>query len=474
MCKRLTQCHISFLPRVRPMLASPAAPIQFDHRLAAALARASAAIARLDQALSLHPLLPAFLHRTRLDAVRRQAAVDGRAIDPWHLAATIEGLRLRMEGALHTVDRGAVIDAAGYALSLHQWLCEPDFDQEGEVRRAMNMLDAQTAATPLLAAAAGVHAWIEDGGGRAPMRAALVRFWTDSRLLQAPVPLTGSAAFRAGQDWAPSAWIPAFLEAVAGEAQSWLDLLFDMERSWRTARAAAQGQKRTSRAPLAVDVMAATPLISATTLAGMLGMSIKNAVALLDRFRAEGIAVEVTHRSARRLFGLAGLAPLREAVAPRRRPEPGRGPGRPPHREIEAPEPPPEPTAPLLPMRLVERPPIDYAALEAAMAVAEDRVRRAPDPGRAPRRGSGQGRRGGPRPLMAGTQATGRPALERLYCHVPGDYAVIAALEGTWRRRWQLSRSATWTRMWFAACASARPSTGARPRPNTGTFCARR
>ena len=41
----------------------------------------------------------------------------------------------------------------------------------------MNMLDAQTAATPLLAAAAGVHAWIEDGGGRAPMRAALVRFW---------------------------------------------------------------------------------------------------------------------------------------------------------------------------------------------------------------------------------------------------------------------------------------------------------
>ena len=98
------------------MLASPAAPIQFDHRLAAPLARASAAIARLDQALSLHPLLPAFLHRTRLDAVRRQAAVDGRAIDPWHLAATIEGLRLRMEGALHTVDRGAVIDAAGYAL----------------------------------------------------------------------------------------------------------------------------------------------------------------------------------------------------------------------------------------------------------------------------------------------------------------------------------------------------------------------
>jgi hypothetical protein len=29
--------------------------------------------------------------------VRRQAAVDGHAIDPWHLAAVLEGLRLRMD-----------------------------------------------------------------------------------------------------------------------------------------------------------------------------------------------------------------------------------------------------------------------------------------------------------------------------------------------------------------------------------------
>jgi hypothetical protein len=359
------------------LVASPVAPLQFNHRLAVALVGATSAIARLDQALSLHPLLPAFLHRARLDAVRRQAAVDGHAIDPWHLAASIEGLRLRMEGALHNVDRGAVIDAAGYALSQHQWLCEPDFDQEGEVQRAAKLLAAQTEPTPLLAAAAGVHAWIEAGGGRAPMRAALVRFWTGAHLVQAAVPLTGAAAFRSGQDWALAAWIPAFLDAVAGEAEAWLDLLFDMERSWRAARAAARGQKRTSRAGLAVDVMAATPLISATTLAGALGMSIKSATVLLDHFRAEGIAVEVTHRSARRLFGLAGLAPLREAVAPRRRPQPGQGPGRPPRREIDEPKPMPTVPPPLPPIRVVERPPIDYAALEAAMMAAEQTVRRA-------------------------------------------------------------------------------------------------
>ena len=66
--------------------------------LAATLARAAAALARLDQALAAHPLRPAFLHRARLEAVRRQGDVDGLAIDPWHLAALLEGLRLRVEG----------------------------------------------------------------------------------------------------------------------------------------------------------------------------------------------------------------------------------------------------------------------------------------------------------------------------------------------------------------------------------------
>src|ERR1700676_2582695 len=67
-----------------------------DPALAGALERASRAISRLDGALDGHPLLPAFLYRARLEAVRRQAAVDGQLIEPWHLAAVLEGLRLRM------------------------------------------------------------------------------------------------------------------------------------------------------------------------------------------------------------------------------------------------------------------------------------------------------------------------------------------------------------------------------------------
>ena len=67
--------------------------------LAATLEHAAAAFARLDAALAAHPLAPAWAYRARLDAVRRQAAVDGKAIDPWHLAAVIEGVRLRLDPA---------------------------------------------------------------------------------------------------------------------------------------------------------------------------------------------------------------------------------------------------------------------------------------------------------------------------------------------------------------------------------------
>ena len=139
--------------------------IRVDPALAGALERASRAIARLDQALDGHPLLPAFLYRARLEAVRRQAAVDGQLIDPWHLAAVLEGLRLRMDHALRIIDRGVIFEAARHALALHQWLTAPDFDQEGEVQQAEAALATPEAqVSPLLSAALGMHAWLDRGG----------------------------------------------------------------------------------------------------------------------------------------------------------------------------------------------------------------------------------------------------------------------------------------------------------------------
>lgn len=82
--------------------------------------------------------------------------------------AALEGpcLCLRMAGAPRIVDRAASLDAAGYALALPQCLLAPDFDEEGEVRRTERHLAGSVGdgATPLLAAAAGTHAWLSGSG----------------------------------------------------------------------------------------------------------------------------------------------------------------------------------------------------------------------------------------------------------------------------------------------------------------------
>jgi hypothetical protein len=90
-----------------------------------------------------------------------QAAVDGRLIDPWHLAALLEGLRLRMDPALGIIERGEIVDAARHAFELYQWITAPDVDQEGVEQQAQQALAAAApAAVPLLAAAAGMRAWL--------------------------------------------------------------------------------------------------------------------------------------------------------------------------------------------------------------------------------------------------------------------------------------------------------------------------
>ena len=361
-----------------------------DPALTAGLAEAAAAIGRLDEALAAHPLRPAFLYRARLEAVRRQAAVDGQLIDPWHLAAVLEGLRLRMAGALRIIDRGAILAAAAHALALHRWLVAPDFDEEGDVQRAETHLAGFAGAgTPLLAAAAGMHAWLDGGGTRPPIRAALLRFWVRQRLLRVPVPLTGAAALAAETPFERSLWLPAFLRALAAEAADGRQLLLDLERAWFAARTAIAGRRRDSHAAAAVDLLAATPLLSASSLAAGLGIAVKTAIRLFDGLVAAGVAVEVTHRSKRRLFGLHGMTPLGDAVAPPYRPEPGRGRGRPPLL-VDAPERPPAPLPPLTPIARKE---FDYSDIEAAMAQADEAIRKA--------RRALAGLARGPHPLVA-------------------------------------------------------------------------
>jgi len=107
--------------------------------------------------LPANPLRPAFLYRARLEAVRRQAAVDGQRTDPGHFAALLEGLRLRLDGALRFINRGVIFEVGRYAFALHQWPTAPDFDEDGEIKRAeAHLAGFGDRGTPLLVAAYGM------------------------------------------------------------------------------------------------------------------------------------------------------------------------------------------------------------------------------------------------------------------------------------------------------------------------------
>lgn len=231
-----------------------------------------------------------------------------------------------MDRAEAMIDRGAIFEAARHALSLWRWFVRPDEAQTEATRRAAAALAASESASPLIAGALGArdwldqHGWPAQSGERPALRAALAQYWQDRGLMPVAAPLlTGTRAFGGDAPKTTEAWVAAFLSSLANEAEAGIALLRLLDREWVAARTAVRDRRRDSHAAAAVDVMAAAPVISTTSLAHGLGIAVKNAAALLDSFVAGGIAIEVTHRSKRRLFGLKHLAPLREEALPPRR-----------------------------------------------------------------------------------------------------------------------------------------------------------
>jgi hypothetical protein len=341
-------------------------------------------IARLDMALASHPLRPAWAWRARLDAIGRQAAVDGKAIDPWHLAALIEGVRLRLDHTPVLIDRGMLFAAAHHAFELYRWFAVPDETQRAAIGRAADHLETVgNAHSPLLGAAFAVHAWLDQGGARPPLRAALALYWQQRQVTALPCPLlTGAAALGTDIPWARDDWIGHFLAALAGEAEDGLALLALLERHWFAARGAVAGRRRDSHAAAAIDILAAAPLVSATTLGQALGIATNNAARLLDGFVGLGIVSEVSQRAKRRLYGLKHLAPLREATAPPRRPLPGRRRGRPSTASLVADTSgevadtgfPLVPSPPLSPL---ERQKFDFSDIDRLLDLTDQAIRRA-------------------------------------------------------------------------------------------------
>ncbi len=297
--------------------------------VASALTRTALAFGALDQQQRRHPLREAVLFRARLEAARQCAAVDGFLIDPWQLAASLEGLRPHIRGQ-DVYERGSEVDALRYAFEQYQWLARASASQEDRIAEVLSRAALPVGRLGVLwGSALAFREWIEAGQARAPFRGALVRLWQKEGVFGGLYPVTGAAAFRASSSWDERRWIPAWLDALEREAAGIKDMVHTLERSWWDARAQAGDQRRNSKAALAIDIIAAHPVISATTLAARLSVSVQAACVLLERFVARGLVVDVTGRSARRLFALKDLAPFREAAGVREKPVPGRKRGRP-------------------------------------------------------------------------------------------------------------------------------------------------
>ena len=290
-----------------------------------------------------------------------------------------------MDRAAAIIDRGAIFEAARHALGLWRWFARPSEAQTEAIGCAAATLPAAGQGSPLLGAALGVRAWLDHDGARPPLRAALALYWQRCGLLHLACPLlTGAKTLDSETPREIEAWTVRFLAALAEEAETGTGLLRLMEKEWFAARSAVRDRRRDSRAFVAVDIMAAAPVISATSLAGGLGIAVKNASALLEALVERGIAIEVTHRSKRRLYGLKDLAPLREEAAPPRRPTSGRSRGRPPrgapvpillatYSEARDATPPPANRLALSPL---ERKEFDFTDIDRWMQQADEAIRR--------------------------------------------------------------------------------------------------
>ena len=295
-----------------------------------ALEEAAIAVGRLDAALAGNPLRRAWTFWSELDAARRHAEADGRKVDLFRLAAHLHGLPLRLGDTTSAPERGREIAGLNYAVELRSWMAAPDPEQVRLRDIALDSLrDCGGGQPALVAAAWGMLDWLAGQGSRPAIRAAVPLYLRDRGItIHALAAVTGGDALRAGSD-DPDGFTVRFLGAVRREAAEGRDLLLTMEREWRGARLRVDyraGARSNSRLPAAVDLLAASPLLSISALAEALNCSVEGASRMLEALVQLEVAAEVTGRTgrgARRLYGLKRLLPIRaETTAVQRR---GRG-----------------------------------------------------------------------------------------------------------------------------------------------------
>jgi hypothetical protein len=153
----------------------------------------------------------------------------------------------------------------------------------------------------------GLHAWLggnsHTGGGGPPARADPVRSGPTTAFSGCWCRSQATARHGSAAPGCRRSWVPLLTKRRTGSIcwSRW-------SASSSLARRAIGARRQNSRVGRCRHPR--------RSLAAGLGMAVRNASQLLDDFCAAGIAVEVTHRSKRRPFGLTDLATLRDVVRP--------------------------------------------------------------------------------------------------------------------------------------------------------------
>ena len=178
----------------------------------------------------------------------------------------------------------------------------------------------------LIAAARGMLDWLAGQGSRPAIRTAIPLYLRERETtIHGLAAVTGGDALRAGAS-DPDGFTVRFLEAVRREAADGRDRLLTMERNGaKRGSGSTTGGRSNSRLPAAVDLLAASPLLSVSALAEALGCSVEGASRMLDTLVGFEIAAEVTGRTGGRAPALRPQAPAADPRRDDRRPAPGAG-----------------------------------------------------------------------------------------------------------------------------------------------------
>lgn len=277
------------------------------------LERAAKAVGRLAQATTGSPVLAAWLHRSRVEAVADIADIQGRRVDPNRLRTLLAQVPTR---ALR--DWGATMLALDLMRQMLSDPSPPAFAPTGMDGALARMEEAHATAGPavLVACGAGFFAHLEAGGDRSGACLAVSRFLAAQGMTPLPLPcLNGVEAIRRAEP--DGMWLVAFLDGIARQAEQGEDGLTALLHRWRGWRRCVGDRRSDARIRRAVDAVAAEGVIGPARLAARLRCATSAATDLLEELQRLEIAVEITRRRTHRVFVAADLAAMLGEVAPR-------------------------------------------------------------------------------------------------------------------------------------------------------------